>query len=116
MFLLKSTAAFHKLKGQDRGILPNLRIGISPLPPQECCSLCCLKAHHDSPLTCWPSWPVHQHPAGGVPPEEVTDEGDDHEESLGRGREGQPGQPLDERRHQVRWQVAGDKGQEGAAC
>lgn len=59
---------------------------------------------------------MHQHPAGGVPPEEIADEGNDHEESLGRGSERQPGQPLDERCHQVGWQVPGDRGQEGAAC
>lgn len=55
---------------------------------------------------------MHQHPAGRVPPEEVADEGDDHEQSLGRGGERQPGQPLDERCHQVGWQVPGDRGQQ----
>lgn len=52
---------------------------------------------------------MHQQPAGGVPAEQVADEGNDHEESLGRGRERQPGQPLDERCHQVRGQVPGDR-------
>jgi len=40
-----------------------------------------------------------------VPPKEITDEGNDHEQSLGRSSEGQPGETLDECCHQVRRQV-----------
>lgn len=58
------------------------------------------------PLTSWPIRSVHQHFACRVPPKEITDEGNDHEQSLGRSSEGQPGEALYKGCYQVRRQVA----------
>lgn len=41
-----------------------------------------------------------------MPPEEITDEGNDHEQSLGGSSEGQPGEALYKGCYQVRRQVA----------
>lgn len=60
----------------------------------------------------WPIRSVHQHFAGRMPPKEVTNERNDHEQSLGRSSEGQPGQALYECCHQVCWQVAVGKEEE----